>query len=102
MFTSLIAPQVDEANFFAEMIPDLRPGDRFHFRYSYATVEPLTRFGNYLVATLPDGSGLSLDLPRAQMQIHAGSEIAEPAFVVHQFEIDRAPNLGDSSPADRH
>jgi len=41
------ALKVEEANFFAEMIPDLRPG-------------------------------------------------------VHQFEIDRALNLGDSNPAARH
>jgi hypothetical protein len=95
------ALKVDEANFFAEMIPDLRPGDRFHFHYSYATVEPLTRLGNYLVVTLLDGSGLSLELPRAQMQIHDEPEIAETALVVHQVEIERAPNPGDSSRAAR-
>ena len=93
------ALKVDEANFFAEIIPDMRPGDRFHFRYSYATAEPLTRLGNYLVVTRLDGSGLSLELPRAQMQVHAGPEIAEPALVVHQFEIDRAPTVGNSNRA---
>jgi len=95
------ALKVDEANFFAEMIPDMRPGDRFHFRYSYSTVEPLSRLGNYLVVTRLDGSGLSIELPRAQMQIHSGSEIPEPALVVHQFEIERAAGLGDSSGATR-
>ncbi len=96
------ALKVEEANFFAEMIPDMRSGDRFHFRYSYSTVEPLSRLGNYLVVTRLDGSGLSLALPRAQMQIHSGSEISEPALVVHQFEIDRAPASGDSNGAARH
>ncbi|MBW2577087.1 MAG: LTA synthase family protein [Deltaproteobacteria bacterium] len=96
------ALKVDETNFFGEMIPDLRPGDRFHFRYSYSTVEPLSGLGNYLVVTRLDGSGLSIELPRAQMQIHSGSEISEPALEVHQFEIERASGLGDSSGATRH
>jgi hypothetical protein len=95
------ALKVEETNFFVEMIPDMRPGDRFHFRYSYSTVEPLSRLGNYLVVTRLDGSGLSLELPRAQMQIHSESEISEPALVVHQMDIDRAPELGDSRGAAR-
>jgi hypothetical protein len=39
------ALKADETNFFAENIPDMRPGDRLHFRYSYSTVEPLKNSG---------------------------------------------------------
>jgi len=93
------ALKVDETNFFAEKIPDMRPGDRLHFRYSYSTVEPLSRLGNYLVVTRREGSGLSIKLPRAQMQIQAGSDITESNLVVHQDEFHRAGNPGDSSGA---
>jgi len=93
------ALKVDETNFFAEKIPDMRPGDRLHFRYSYSTVEPLSRLGNYLVVTRRERSGLSIDLPRAHMQIQAGSDITESNLVVHQDEFHRAGNPGDSSGA---
>jgi hypothetical protein len=85
------ALKADETNFFAENIPDMRPGDRLHFRYSYSTVEPLENLGNYLVVTRRAGSGLSLKLPRARMQIQPGSGGSDPPLVVHQFELERAP-----------
>ncbi|MBW2543153.1 MAG: hypothetical protein JRF15_13790, partial [Deltaproteobacteria bacterium] len=96
------ALKVDETNFFWKTIPDMRPGDRFHFRYSYSTAEPLSRLGNYLVVTRLDGSGLSVELPRARMQIHPAPEISEPALVVHRSEIERASDAGDSSGAVAH
>jgi hypothetical protein len=96
------ALKVDETNFFGERIPEMRPGDRFRFRYSYSTVEPLSGLGNYLVVTRLDGSGLRIELPHARMQIRSEPEISESALVVHQFEIESASGPGDSGGAIRH
>jgi hypothetical protein len=95
------ALKTEEENFFAEQIQDLRPGGRFHFRYSYSTVEPLERLGNYLVVTRRAGSGLSLKLLHARMQIHPASGDSGPPLVVHQFDIERAPGVRDPTGATR-
>jgi hypothetical protein len=93
--------KVAETNFFAEKIPDMLPGDRLYFRYSYSTVEALKGLGNYLVVTRLAGSELSLKLPRARMQIQPGSVGSDPPLVVHRFELEHAPGSGDSRGAAR-
>jgi hypothetical protein len=44
---------------------------------------------------------LSIKLPRAQMQIQSGFEASAPALLVHQLDIERATELGESSGASR-
>jgi hypothetical protein len=95
------ALKTEEENFFVEQMQDLRPGGRFHFRYSYSTVEPIERLGNYLVVTRRAGSGLSLKLLHARMQIHPASGDSGPPLVVHQFDIERAPGVRDPMSATR-
>jgi hypothetical protein len=81
-------------NYFIERIPSMRSGDRFHFRYSYTMVEPLDDLGTYLVVTRLAGSGLSLKLRRARLQIRPASGTPDPPLVIHQFEIERVPRAG--------
>ncbi len=90
-----------QMNYFVERISDIRPGDRLHFRYSYSTAEPLTDLGIYLVVTRRAGSGLSLKLPRARLQIRPRSGSSDPPLVVHQFDVERAPRLDDPKRAAR-
>jgi hypothetical protein len=90
-----------QVNYFVKRIPDVQPGDRLRIRYSYSTAEPLEGLGTYLVVTRGAGSGLSLRLPRARLQIHPESGSSTPPLVVHQFEIEPAPGLADSGRAAR-
>ncbi len=78
-------------NFFIKRITGMRPGDRFHFRYSYATAEPLDELGNYLIVTRLAGSGLRLELPSARMRIQPASEIPDPPLVVDRYDIEFSP-----------
>jgi hypothetical protein len=81
----------DEALYFGEKIPDIQPGGRVHFRYSYSNAVPIIRLGNYLIVTRRAGSGLSLNLLRAHMRILPESGASDPPLVVHQFDVERSP-----------
>ena len=95
------ALKAPKTNFFAERIPDMRPGDRFHFRYSYFTAEPLTELGIYLVVTRRAGSGLSLKLLRTRLQVRPRPGRSDPPLEVHRFDIKFAPRLDDPKRAAR-
>jgi hypothetical protein len=93
------ALKMEETNYFVKQFSNMRPGDRFHVRYSYSTVEPLKKLGNYLVVTRRAGSELSLKLPHAHMQVQPESDSPDPPLVVHQFELERASSPSDPSDA---
>jgi hypothetical protein len=88
-------------NFFLNRVPDMRPGDRLHYRYSYSTAEPLVDLGTYLVVMRRAGSGMSLKVLRARLQIQPESGTPDPPLVIHQSELERAPRPSDPRDAAR-
>ena len=89
----------EKTSLFWERIPDMRPGDRFHFRYSYSTVKPMSAIVSHLAVKRLSGSGLSLDLLRARMRIQPGSGSVGSPLVVHQLDVELVPSLGDPASA---
>jgi len=95
------ALKVPGTNFFLNRIPDMRPGDRLYYRYSYSTAELLIDLGTYLVVKRRAGSGLSLKVLRAHLQIQPESGTPDPPLVIHRSEHERAPRPSDPSGATR-
>ena len=89
----------EKTSLFWERIPDMRPGDRFHFRYSYSTDKPMSAIVSHLAVKRLSGSGLSLDLLRARMRIQPGSGSLGSPLVVHQLDVELVPSLGDPAGA---
>jgi hypothetical protein len=94
------ALKIEAGDFFAEKVTDMQPGERIYFSYSYSTDEMLKGVGSYLIVTRRDGTGLSLKMPRARMQIRFGARTEGPPLVVHRFDVERVAGAEGPSAED--